>query len=253
MEARESAFLPFGSRCHLNLKRHLLTALPQKSSHGWILPPSEKSAVRSSNAAAITERQFPHLLPTPQLTSTNHQPWQVWPQVLWPSAWTVGSAAECKHSAERGSTGDSGIFIKIIHSWLSEVVTNLGRNGRKSRTNGEQDSSKWTGSHHCRAVMRPHISYLCPTRPYYERTVISTTSGILHRQSHVSFATSWPRFCAESNDFNPTGEITLEGQKKFSTVWSVTNLQYWVLDVFQNVLLLLLILLIQLVSLILLS
>lgn len=64
----------------------------------------------------------------------------------------------------------------------------------------------------------PHISYLGPARPYYERTVISTTSGILHRQSHVSFATSWPRFCAESNDFNPTGEVTLEGQKKFSTV-----------------------------------
>lgn len=149
-------------------------------------------------------------------------------------AWTVGSAAECKHSVERSSTEDSRIFIKIIHGWLSEVVTNLGGNGRKSRTSGEQGSSKWTGSHHRRAVMRPHISYLWPTRPYYRRTVISATGGIVHHQSHLSFATSWPCFCAESNDFNTTEEITLEEQNKFSMVWSVINVQYWVLDVFQK-------------------
>lgn len=46
------------------------------------------------------------------------------------AARTIGSAAECKHAVGPGSSSDGGIFIKIIHGWLSAAaVTYLGGNG----------------------------------------------------------------------------------------------------------------------------
>lgn len=55
-------------------------------------------------------------------------------------AWTIGSAAECKHTIREAAQSGGGIFIRIIHGWLSEVVTNLGGNGKQEQNLTESRS-----------------------------------------------------------------------------------------------------------------
>lgn len=130
---------------------------------------------------------------------TRHRTWQVRPQVSWP--WNKLGQLVRPHSVNTPPVRQHrGIFIKIIHGWLSALQTN-----QEAAAAGES----WPAGLNGQAAVAAEqscscISHLC-VHLIHVHIHTAATKRILQHQPHLPLLTSWTYLCAESKCFQNHG------------------------------------------------